>query len=114
MREVAGSGPATYGRAVERFEDRLRVRELMRGGPSADDVDQALTSVTRSPEQFEHPAELAAQLRLLRAAPGEALLLRCRGLLPPVSRAERAAMERQRTDWAVEGVAEGAHGLGGE
>lgn len=96
--------------SVERFEDRLRVRELLRGGPSADDVDEALACVLRSPEQVEHPGELAAQLRRLRAVPDEATLLRCRALLPPVSRAERAAVERRRTDWA----SEGAWGLGGE
>lgn len=95
---------------MERFEDRLRVRELLRGGPCGEDVDEALACALRSPEQFEHPQALAEQLRALRSAPSEAGLLRCRGLLPPVTRAERAAMERRRTDWAVEGV----WGLGGE
>ena len=95
---------------MECFENRLQVRELLRGAPDGDDVDEALACVLRAPEQFEHAGELSEQLTSLRSAPTEARLLRCRGLLPPVSRAERAAVERRRSASCVEGT----WGLGGE
>ena len=107
------------------FEDRLQVRELLRTSPSAAAVDEALDCVLRSPGQFEHPDELQVQLRALRDTPGQARWLRCRGLLPPVSRQERAALERRRAEAVGTGVgstgvtiagawATGAWGLGGE